>query len=155
MIPVAKSSLAKYELSSDQRLAKRQNTAPKTGLNKTHYTVRNGDSLWTISRQFNVSVRSLAKWNQMAPGDPLRQGRKLVIWTKDQQQANTTNFASRAPVMRKIGYKVRNGDSIARIADKFSVKTRDVIKWNSLNPKKYLQPDDFLTLYVDITKGVN
>ncbi|NRA85367.1 MAG: LysM peptidoglycan-binding domain-containing protein, partial [Gammaproteobacteria bacterium] len=47
---------------------------------------------------------------------------------------------------------VRSGDSIARIAQKFSLKMTDVIRWNSLNKKKYLQPGQRLKLYVDVTR---
>ena len=61
----------------------------------------------------------------------------------------------RDSVMRKVGYKVRNGDSLARIAGKFNVRVNDIVKWNAVNPKKYLQPGQKLTLYVDITNGVN
>ena len=46
------------------------------------------------------------------------------------------------------GYRVRNGDSLYRIAGKFKVSVRDIIAWNALDPNKYLQPGQKLTLYV-------
>jgi membrane-bound lytic murein transglycosylase D len=68
------------------------------------------------------------------------------------QEKNTTVAAIEArKVVRKVGYVVRKGDSLHRIADKFSLKVSDIEKWNTL-PSKYLQPGDRLTLYVDVTR---
>ena len=45
-----------------------------------HYQVRAGDSLWTISRRFNVSVDALMKWNRLpAATGPLQPGQRLVV----------------------------------------------------------------------------
>nr|WP_210330326.1 LysM peptidoglycan-binding domain-containing protein [Aliikangiella sp. G2MR2-5] len=42
---------------------------------------------------------------------------------------------------------------MARIADKFNVSLASVKRWNkTAGRKKYLQPGDSLTLYVDITR---
>ncbi|MGL6026598.1 MAG: LysM peptidoglycan-binding domain-containing protein, partial [Vibrio sp.] len=38
------------------------------------------------------------------------------------------------------------------IANKFKVKTADIVKWNGLNNQKHLQPGQQLKLYVDVTK---
>ena len=44
------------------------------------YRVRQGDSLWTISRRFNVSVDALKKWNRLSTGSAsLRPGQRLVV----------------------------------------------------------------------------
>ena len=44
------------------------------------YRVQQGDSLWTISRRFNVSVDALKKWNRLpASSTPLRPGQRLVV----------------------------------------------------------------------------
>jgi membrane-bound lytic murein transglycosylase D len=61
---------------------------------------------------------------------------------------NTTSSPNK--VIRKIGYKVRKGDSLARIAKRFQVSVRDLAKWNSLDLKRYLQPGQKLTIHVDV-----
>ena len=44
------------------------------------YRVVQGDSLWTISRRFNVSVDALKKWNRLSTGNAsLRPGQRLVV----------------------------------------------------------------------------
>jgi membrane-bound lytic murein transglycosylase D len=50
-----------------------------------------------------------------------------------------------------VKYKVRNGDSLARIADKFNVTVSQLQEWNQLQRQKYLQPGQVLTLFVDVT----
>ena len=53
---------------------------------------------------------------------------------------------------RKVGYRVRNGDSLARIAGKFNLTVDDILGWNQeLRNHKYIHPGQRLTLYVDIT----
>ena len=42
-----------------------------------------GETLWSISRDYGVDLRTLASWNSMAPGDVLSVGRELVVWTKE------------------------------------------------------------------------
>lgn len=44
-----------------------------------HYEVRPGDSLWTISRRFKVSVDDLRRWNGLSGKQSLQPGQKLVV----------------------------------------------------------------------------
>ncbi len=152
IIPVSSRNGKVYALSQEQRLLALQNTKRK-GKEKETYRVKSGDSLWSISRKFNVNHRSLAKWNGLAPKDTLKLGKELVIWTKGvaQQRAAFSPHASKL-VTQKVNYKVRRGDSLSGISRKFNVAINDLKKWNSkLQRQKYLQPGQRLTLYVDVT----
>jgi membrane-bound lytic murein transglycosylase D len=151
LIPVATQSLDSYILSQDQRLAKKQNQ-PKIGKKSIH-KVKSGDTLWDISRAYNVNHRSLAKWNGMAPRDVLKLGQNLVIWQKQKITSASVRPDEQA-IMRNITYKVRNGDSLARIADKFNVSIKDIERWNSLQRKKYIQPGQRLKLHIDVTNNI-
>lgn len=146
MVPTSAESLKSYTLTADNRLKKTQDK--KRGSTKLSHKVKRGDTLWDISREYKVNVRSLAKWNGMAPTDPLKPGKNLVIWTK-----SPSSNSSDSGIVRKVTYKVRNGDSLARIAQKFKVKIVDIAKWNALDTKKYLQPGQALKLYVDVTRS--
>jgi len=147
LIPVASTKLSDYKLSSDLRLATKQNRK-RQGI-KTLHLVQSGDNLWDIARKYKVAHRSIAKWNGMAPTDTLRLGQSLVIWQKDDQN---NSKGSSNNITRKINYKVRRGDSVARIAQKFKLKIKDVKRWNALHNKKYIQPGQMLKLFVDVTK---
>lgn len=153
MIPMASESGQHYSLSADQRLQSihKKRTGGSDSQQVFHH-VKNGESLWTISRQYKVTVSKLAHWNGIAPKDTLRPGQKLSVWTKEPK----TSFpGKRKAVTKKIGYHVRTGDSLARIADKFNVQINDIVKWNQVNTANYLQPGQKLTLYVDIMNAFN
>ncbi len=152
-IPVARTSLKRYSLSAGQRLATVKNTN-RSGY-KMEYQVQEGDTLWEIARKYEVGVRQLAKWNGMAPRDPLLPGTKLVIWTSEQEKVSAVNPANFVhpfadDTTRRIGYIVRNGDSLARISQRFRVSINSLKRWNKLDGNKYLQPGQRITLYVDV-----
>ncbi|MBU2875151.1 lytic transglycosylase [Marinobacter salexigens] len=149
MIPSASKNTDAYALSASKRLERKQEK--KRSGSKLRYTVRRGDTFWDIAREHRVSVRQVAAWNGMAPGDPLIPGKELVIWSKTAQPALASSGSTRGKAMvRKVGYRVRKGDSLALIANRFSVNVRDIASWNDLNTSRYLQPGQSLILYVDI-----
>ncbi|WP_102798704.1 lytic transglycosylase [Bowmanella denitrificans] len=145
LIPVALKSMDYYSLSAEQRLAETQ-AKPRASYQLSHQ-VKSGDTLWDLSRKYDVNVRSLAKWNGMAPTDPLIPGKKLVIWVNKVSSTQSDNA-----IMRTVTYTVRNGDSLARIAGKFKVAIDDLARWNQLNANKYLQPGQKLKVHVDVTR---
>jgi membrane-bound lytic murein transglycosylase D len=145
LVPIALKSMEEYSLSANQRLARTQ--AEKKGAYQLTHKIKSGDTFWDLSRSYKVSIRDLAKWNGMAPRDPLKPGKELVVWVNQVSEQQTDNS-----IMRTLTYTVRNGDSLSRIADKFNVKISDIAKWNNLNGKRYLQPGQKLKLYVDVTR---
>ncbi|WP_245601005.1 lytic transglycosylase [Marinobacterium jannaschii] len=145
LLPTASKRSSEYVLSESQRLiSKHKRNQKKGSKQKVVHKVRSGDSFWTIAKNYKVGVRQLASWNNMAPGDPLAVGKSLVIWKKGKGDGG---------IIRRVGYKVRSGDSLARIAGKFNVSVKNILNWNGLDAKKYLQPGQSLTLYVDVTKA--
>lgn len=149
LIPVAAQKLDNYVFSHDQRIAKKQQRSLK-GRKRIH-TVKSGDNLWDIGRKYQVKGSQIARWNGFAPRDTLKIGQELVVWQK-----NTSSSTSKVDnaVMRNIIYKVRSGDSFARIASKFNVRIDDIERWNKLDRNKYLQPGQRLKLSVDVTNNI-
>ncbi len=147
MVPTATKSLGSYTQSVTSRISRIQNTN-RSGKKQIHI-VRNGQSLWGISKRYGVSTSALAKWNGIAPIDPLRVGQKLVVWTT--KKLNNASIGQTRPgnVLHRLRYTVRKGDSLHRIADKFNISVTDIKKWNEVG--KYLQPGQKLKLFVDIT----
>jgi membrane-bound lytic murein transglycosylase D len=74
-------------------------------------------------------------------------GKELVVWLDKASSSKTSNA-----VMRNLTYTVRSGDSLARIAGKFKVSVKDLMAWNQLSSKKYLQPGQTLKIIVDVTR---
>jgi membrane-bound lytic murein transglycosylase D len=159
LIPIATANLDDYQLSDSGRLKTTQAYVEKKyGAEPQKYTVKSGDSFWELSRKYGVSMRSLAKWNGMATTDLLYPGKELLIFNTKSNPSLTTvaSLPSNMPsnnMIRKVNYRVRSGESLARIADKFNVSLSSIRKWNqSITAQKYIQPGDRLTLYVDITR---
>lgn len=156
-IPVASQSLSSYTLSANQRKRSAQNRT-HNGTRISH-VVQAGDTLWELAQRHRVGVRQLAKWNGMAPRDPLVPGQTIVIWSRKTNASTSGNIPMdiKAPpqrqITRRIGYRVRRGDSLALISRKFNVTVAQLLRWNKkLNKLHYLRPGQQLTLYVDITR---
>ncbi|MDG0969470.1 MAG: LysM peptidoglycan-binding domain-containing protein [Porticoccaceae bacterium] len=104
------------------------------------HTVRPGDTLSEIAEHYGTSIKNLRRQNSIK-GDLVKIGAVLEI--------QTTAKASSVIGLRKFSYKVRRGDSLYVIAKRFSLSIGDITKWNNLNSKKYLQPGQKLTLFID------
>ena len=59
----------------------RNKTISKSGKKRIYYTVRYGDTLSGIAKKYYTSVRKIKSWNGLR-SDFLRQGQKLIIWTR-------------------------------------------------------------------------
>lgn len=155
LIPTASQGDTAYALSSGQRQQqKNARMAQRSDKTKLTHRVRSGDSFWSIAKRYDVGVRELARWNQMAPGDTLSVGKKLIVWQEGGSAQLARSGIEDKNRVRKIGYKVRNGDSLWHIANRFNVSVNDIQRWNGgLQRKKYLKPGQALTLYIDITRA--
>ncbi len=113
--------------------------ARRHGVGKKIYRVVRGDSLWKIAKRFGVTSRELQRLNDIETKERLSVGAQLIIPTPPED------------VVKQINYRVRAGDSLSRIAQKFNVTTAQILGWNQLNLAKYLHPGQKLRLYVDLT----
>ena len=148
VIPVSSRKLSEYNLTAYQRKKTLQNIR-RSGHKVTHI-VKPGETFWELSRRYKVKSHNIARWNGMAIRDPLRTGQKLVIWSKSPSASRASARASNNTIQR-ISYRVRNGDSLYLIAQKFNVAMSDLKRWNSFS-SKYLQPGQKIKLYVDVTR---
>jgi membrane-bound lytic murein transglycosylase D len=91
----------------------------------------------------------------MAPTDTLAVGEQLAVWTNAQASAATTSNSSRtvspAERMQTVNYRVRQGDSLYAIAQRFNVSVNDLQRWNDIATNRYLQPGQRLRMQVDVT----
>ncbi len=117
------------------------------------HVVQSGESLWTISRKYDVNLRKLMRTNQVGPRDPLAVGKKLAIPGHSAPGHSAPGQETSRSVVRTVRYKVRSGDSLARIAGKFNVTVSQIASWNGLDLKKYIQPGQALKLYVNVMGG--
>jgi len=140
LVPVGNHDSSQYVQLNRRILAASESARKQT------YRVRAGDSLWTIARKHNVTVKQVSGWNKLDTDRPIRPGQKLVIY-----KGGATG-SSPATRLRKVVYTVRNGDSLYRISKKFNVSVNDLVRWNNLTREKHLQPGQNLKLFVDVTQ---
>lgn len=121
--------------------------------NKTVHVVKNGESLWTIAKKYNVSIEKIKEWNEMSD-TKIYAGKKLAI--KDEgTHSEETLLASAQPeeIASSVNaenssdvHVVESGDTIWDIAKKYNVSTTDIKSWNSLQGKRHIKPGDKLTI---------
>jgi membrane-bound lytic murein transglycosylase D len=136
-------------------------TAAQNQENKVEHRVEQGDTFWELAQQYDVSIKHIAEWNSMTPEDFLIPGQTLVIWQNTNQPHDLfsqklvkTRFIAppKKSTTRKINYRVRNGESLTLISQKFRVTVDDLKEWNSLQEEHSLRPGQYLKLYVDVTR---
>ncbi len=118
---------------------------PQDRVQWQHYMIERGDNLIAIAKKFDTEVGMLREVNGIR-GSMIRAGDTLMI-PKGSAWASSLALADNQE-LRQRGYRVRQGDSLYEIAGKFNVSINDIIAWNSLDPAKYLQPGQSLTLFV-------
>jgi len=133
LIPAAGATLSSSAYAQANRFKSKHNK-PKQ---KFVHTIVEGDTLWDISRLYKVTSKDIAKWNDISTRKTLRLGKQLTIW----KTVHSTT--------RSVTYKVRSGDSLGVIAQKFNVKVAELIDWNKLHQQKYIKPGQKLLLHVD------
>ena len=101
---------------------------------KYRHKVKKGETLYEIARRYNVSMKSLRRWNKKRVGkkDRIKTGTRLVIY-------------SSVPIRtkRKAWYIVKRGDSLKRIAKRLGTTVKDLkrlnrIKGSLIKPKQKL-----------------
>ncbi len=140
LIPTAQESSKFYSLSADARKFK---GLKRTGDGKQYiYSVKRGDNLWDISRQYGISVSQLTRWNGISSKSLLRPGQKLTVWVKQDARNDAGKLikAVAAKSSTTSAYTVKQGDSLWLIARKFDVHVKDLLKWNNLKSGNHLQP---------------
>lgn len=108
------------------------------------YTVRSGDTVWSLARQFKVEPKALLCANNLDQAASLQVGQKLVVPTKAPYPAQAKAHAAR---QEQVSYQVRPGDSLWSIASRFGVTLTELREWNKLAENAPLRPGAKLRVY--------
>ena len=101
------------------------------------YTVKSGDSLYTIAHFHHITIDAIRKANALKEGSLIRPGQRLKIPLNGKKVSSgketraVSSFAER--VSSGKTYRVEAGDTLSGIAQKNGVSTRDLRKANSLD----------------------
>jgi LysM repeat protein len=105
--------------------------------NTIDYNVISGDTLWKIAAKFNTTVSNIVTLNNMDPNKYLYVGQKLKI-----------PAVKTAQPVQPSTYKVQSGDTLWKIAQKLGTTIDAIVSANGLDPAKYLQVGQTLTIPV-------
>ena len=111
--------------------AQLNNTPRDSWLKVREYQVQAGDTLSEIAQRHGLGAQSLMSQNDMTSSS-IRAGQILKI--PSISRAYLPSFARPTQY-----YRVRSGDSLWKIAHAYQVKTRNLARWNGLNPKTPLK----------------
>ncbi len=91
------------------------------------HRVEVGETLTSIAKKYRVTAAAIADANNLERSAALGVGEKLII-PATLPQSETKR--------RLVSYRVRRGETLGGIADRFSVDTEDIRKWNRLKSNR-------------------
>ncbi|MBT8245434.1 MAG: LysM peptidoglycan-binding domain-containing protein [Winogradskyella sp.] len=107
---------------------------------KVRYRVRSGDYLGKIARKYGVRVSSIKRWNGLRSHN-LKIGQRLTIYPRNPtampSSSSKSSTKKAVSTAGKKTYKVKSGDSLWSIAQKFSgVSLQNLKDWNDIRSNK-------------------
>lgn len=106
---------------------------------ETTYKVDKGDTLYSISRKYQITVAELRAANNLSENDVLKAGQKLIIPEADIGTAaalSTSKEVSAKPASTQIKtteYTVQKGDTLYRIAKNNGMTVAELLSINNMD----------------------
>jgi len=100
-----------------------------------------GDSLSTIARRYGTTVSKLMALNGMRNNN-IRAGKTLLLpgnVMPEPKVASRASFVAQ-PAAGRAEYVIQRGDSLWSIARRFKVSQQQLVAWNGISSKGYIQP---------------
>lgn len=107
------------------------------------YVVKKGDTLYSISRKYELTVAELRAANNLSENDILRAGEKLIIPSADISNAaalsgdssknEKSSAAAETTAIKTISYTVQKGDTLYGIARKNGIKLPELLALNNID----------------------
>jgi len=96
-----------------------------------YHTISRGENLGLIATQYGVSIAALKEWNGLY-NNKIVAGKKLKIYTDEKYSPSSNEVSSNNTRGNVNYYKVKKGDTISEIAERYHISTGELKKWNSL-----------------------
>ncbi|MBI2566658.1 MAG: LysM peptidoglycan-binding domain-containing protein [Candidatus Schekmanbacteria bacterium] len=131
----------------------------------TAHSVRRGETLGAIAQRYGISIDAIMGSNAIRNPKRLRVGQELRIPPRagahpvtvaaksnvDERRSTARRATPAQPPRTKASsqvHKVRPGDTLYRIAQRYGVSLPELRRWNKLGPRSLIHPGDLLTLFV-------
>lgn len=112
--------LDKHTRKSQAMIAELKLPGPKQYVYKT----KPSDSYWKIAKTFDVTIKEIRFWNNLAPNHKLKAGQKIIIWSKKNVQLYEIKI---------IKHTVKPGETLNILAEKYHTKVKHIKRINRLN----------------------
>jgi LysM repeat protein len=116
-----------------------------TAASARSHTVKPGETLWGVARRYGVTVPALAAENGMTSQSQLVAGSRLKI----PGARGTGGADAPAAESSRMTYKVRRGDTLTEIAQRFNVSVQQLKAWNQIRQSSSLKAGQKIVVYVD------
>ena len=139
--------IAKESFSEKQKLVSqtgRKNSgashAERTEIGWTQHKVKKGESLEKIASLYDVAIADLKSWNKLKTSR-INAGEILEVYAPDQTEepaveSSMKKQSAAVPAVTTKTYIVKRGDTLEKIAEKYSVSIDEIKKWNYLKKSK-------------------
>jgi len=106
-----------------------QKSNPK---NTKNHTVQPSETLFSISKEYNVSIAELKAWNNLSSNN-LQVGQTLTIYPSNQSNRKKQHIVVNKETQQNSYYTVKSGDSLYRIAHAHGMTVNELKKLNDLS----------------------
>ncbi len=114
---------------------------------RANYAIRQGDTVWSIARQFNTDPATLLKANGLQKNTVLKVGQKIFVPDAGTAEQKTARVQADNVRKEMVSYQVRAGDNLWSIARRFGVSPDDLREWNKLAANAQLRPGDQIKVF--------
>lgn len=104
------------------------------------YTVKAGESVWSVSNKFGISMNQLIQWNNIK-NNFIYPGQKLIVKggssssnasTSTANNKNTASSNTSSTATGQATYTVKAGESVWGVANKNGISMNQLIEWNNI-----------------------
>lgn len=125
----------------DKSLKSDQDKTKKPNVRKITHKVRSGESLFSISKLYNVSIDDLKAFNNLTSPN-LQLGQALQIPTSESGAVSKKSGSAKMYITHKVG----SGETLSSIAVKYGCTVKQLKAWNNTSSDK-LDIGDKLKVY--------
>jgi membrane-bound lytic murein transglycosylase D len=123
----------------------------------TTHTVKNGETLTTISNMYNISKTTLLKANNIRTAE-LKKGlhiqipttaTKYVLLKKGERPEDRVAKANNSSNKQKVEHLMKQGDTLDKIAKQYQVPIKSIMQWNKISDQRQVKNGQKVTIYLD------
>jgi len=117
------------------------------------HNVRRGDTLYDLARKYRTTVTAICQMNGISSRRVLSLNQKLLIPTGPNVPSWTGRAASGGAMAsdyepgKTITYRVRRGDSLFKIAQRYGTTSASIARWNKISERSLIHPGQRLTIH--------